>query len=155
MSFNPNNTRRPSNTRFTIGALLALYAAEDAAAERGDRSHAHRLSDDGQVYFDRFVAHLPTNRPEAVESLRLAFYISQSGNLEPYDRDAIESPIQSAVRFLEANEANGATQEVRFALHLAIEPDDGSRNPALSGVDVEIITVLRNVMTYLDGWRFS
>ena len=146
---------RSHKPRFTIGTLLALHAAEDAASDRGDRTDARRLSDDGQAYFDRFVAHHPSTREEALEALRLAFYISQSGNLEPYDRDAIETPIRSAVRFLQANEANGATQEVRFALHLAVEPDDGRRDPPASGVDVEIITVLRNVLTYLDGWRFS
>jgi hypothetical protein len=146
---------KPHRVPFTIGNLLALHAAEDAAAERGDVTDAHRLANEGSTYFARFVSHAPTTLPEVIEALRLAFYVSQCGNLEPYDREAVETPIREAVRFLEANETIGATQEVRFALHLAVEPDNGKRDPAPDGVDVDLITVLRNVLTYLDGWRFS
>ncbi|WP_158809618.1 hypothetical protein [Beijerinckia sp. L45] len=146
---------KPHRVPFTIGSLLALHAAEDAAAERGDTTDAHRLANEGSTYFARFVAHAPTTLPEVIEALRLAFYVSQCGNLEPYDREAVESPIREAVRFLEANETIGATQEVRFALHLAVEPDNGKRDPIPDGVDVDLITVLRNVLTYLDGWRFT
>jgi hypothetical protein len=146
---------KPHKVPFTIGSLLALHAAEDAAVERGDRTDAQRLAGEGQTYFEKFVSHTPTTLPEVIEALRLAFYISQCGNLEPYDREAVESPIREAVRFLESSETIGATQEVRFALHLAVEPDDGSRDPAPAGVDVDLIAVLRNVLTYLDGWRFT
>lgn len=146
---------KPHRVPFTIGSLLAIHAAEDAAAERGDTIDADRLAYEGSAYFSSFVAHAPTTLPEAVEALRLAFYVSQCGNLEPYDREAVESPIREAVRFLEASETIGATQEVRFALHLAVEPDDGKRDPVSDGVDVELIMVLRNVLTYLDGWRFT
>jgi hypothetical protein len=146
---------KPHKAPFTIGGLLALHAAEDAATEQGDTVRALRFASEGQVYFDTFVAHAPTTLPEVIEALRLAFYISQCGELEPYDREAVESPIRQAVRLLEANETIGATQEVRFALHLAVEPDNGKRDPAPEGVDVDLITVLRNVLTYLDGWRFT
>jgi hypothetical protein len=146
---------KPHRVPFTIGNLLTIHAAEDSAAERGDATDAYRLASEGATYFSRFVSHAPTTLPEVIEALRLAFYVSQCGNLEPYDREAVESPIREAVRFLEASETIGATQQVRFALHLAVEPDNGQRDPAPDGVDVDLITVLRHVLTYLDGWRFT
>ena len=133
---------------FTLGALLA---GREAAEQAGDDDEAARRLGAFTAYADAFVAHVPRDDGEAVESLLLARYFSFLPLVPAETTEPIRADLEAALAHL----TQGAEPaEVLEALWRALATAEDASNAGRwveDERDLPIITVIRNVLSWGRG----
>ena len=110
---------------FNMAGLLAIRAAQDRA--QLDRNNRVSIALDAyrQAYLKAFAMHRPVDKSEAIESLKLALEIAQSGVLIDYDADALAGLLPGILDDLTTGSMTGQTlTTLRFAIEVAELAED-------------------------------